>query len=212
MGKRSMSHNFNKSLASSHAAEDMPFWEETYRKAFPTMVAMINHRQDGDHQRLGIDRSVVLGNSKQITIDEKVRFKAYGDIALEYLSDRDRKVPGWVCKPLLCDYIAYAIAPIGECYLLPVIQLQAAWQRRKDVWMGYRTIVAENECNGRSWVTLSKPVKVQELFNAIGACLRVSFTPFGNQSERVNSTADHAEHFDAELKKLKEGQQMQLPF
>ena len=36
---------------------------------------MVDHRDDGEHQRAGIDRSVILANSKQLLIDEKVRNK-----------------------------------------------------------------------------------------------------------------------------------------
>ncbi len=88
-----------------------------------------------DHQRNGIDRSIVLQNGKTIWIDEKARGKnkitgkVYTDIALEFLSDEAQKTPGWVCKPLLCDYINYAIIPLGRAYLLPVQQLQTAWNR-----------------------------------------------------------------------------------
>ncbi len=186
----SVVHNFDDSLKASHAAEDMPFWEETYRKLFPAMRMMINHREDGDHQRAGIDRSIVLENSKQITVDEKVRFRnkktgeVYSDVALEYMSNEQRKVPGWVCKPLLCDYIAYAIAPLGKCYLLPVIQLQEAWRRNETEWMTHFTIRALNECGGRKWTTLSKPVEVPELFKAIGGCLREEFEPFEEPTDK----------------------------
>jgi hypothetical protein len=180
-----MPHNFSDSLAMSHAHDDLPLWKEVYEQAFPTMVTMICHRQDGDHQRNGIDRSIILANSKQITVDEKVRGKnrfgySYPDIALEYLSDRQRNVPGWVCKPLQCDYIAYAIAPRGKCYLLPVPQLQLAWTRNKDAWIKqYKEIRAENECprSGRNWTTISVGVPVGVLFPAIGKCLRFEFEP-----------------------------------
>lgn len=188
----SVYHDFSESLAFSHAAEDMPFWREVYEKAFPDMVAMINHRRDGVHQRNGIDRSLILSSSKQILVDEKVRGrnkktgKVYDDVLLEYISDDNRNEPGWVCKKLLCDYIAYAIAPLGKCYLLPVIQLQAAWSKNRDRWIeeastgtnGRRVIVAPNRYSGRSWNTISLNVSVRELFCEIGSCLRVSFAEF----------------------------------
>lgn len=179
-----MANNFDECLAMSHDAEDLPLWKEVYIKAFPTMRAFINHREDGIHQRSGIDRSIILDNGKQIWIDEKVRGrnkktgKIYEDIALEYLSDKSRNVPGWVCKPLLCDYIAYAIAPLGKCYLLPVIQLQHAWMKNRLEWVhNYRCIKAFNKTNGREWVTLSVCIPVNVLFSAIGKCMRVEFTP-----------------------------------
>lgn len=183
LGERSMNepHNFGESLARSHAAEDLPFWREVYEAAFPSMVAMINHRRDGPHQRQGIDRSITLENSKQLLVDEKVRWrnkktgKVYNDIALEYLSDERRGVPGWVAKPLLADYIAYAIAPLGRCYLLPVLQLQKVWEANKGEWLTRPKIAADNRYNGYEWRTLSVPVTVSELFAAIGACLRIQF-------------------------------------
>lgn len=174
-----MAHEFFESLKKSHEAEDMPFWLETYKKAFPTMIACVNHRQDGDHQRLGIDRSITLENSKQILIDEKVRFKPYTDILLEYLSDSDRQTPGWVCKSLMCDYIAYAVAPLGVCYMLPVTQLQTAWRKCGEQWkINYFNPKAENICKGNKWVTLSVAVPVDIVFREIGQCLRVKFTRY----------------------------------
>ena len=181
-----MTHNFNDSLKQSHAAEDLPFWREIYKQAFLNMAEMVNHRQDGEHQRVGIDRSIILQNSKQILVDEKVRGrnkktgKIYTDIALEYWSDYERKVPGWVCKPLRADYIAYAIAPLGKCYLLPVLQLQKAWIKYGNFWIEYYKppIKAENEDHGRFWTTWSVGVPGDILFKAIGEGLRISFGSF----------------------------------
>lgn len=183
-GEIKVAHSFTQSLAASHAAEDLPFWLETYRAAFPGMIGMHNHRADGDHQRQGIDRSIVLDNSKQILIDEKVRWRnkktgeVYSDIALEYLSDKQRNTPGWVCKPLLCDFIAYAIAPLGVCYLLPVLQLQQAWGIHGEKWIKqFPRIVADNEDFGNRWKTVSVGVPHKEVFRAIGNCHRIAFTP-----------------------------------
>lgn len=181
-------NHFGESLAASHAAEDLPIWNEIYRKAFPGVVGIHNHRQDGDHQRQGIDRSLVLDNGKRLWVDEKVRFrnkitgKVYDDIALEYMSDRKRQTLGWVCKPLLCDYIAYAIAPLGKCYLMPVLQLQQAWGKNSDDWLKkYKTIEAHNEWRGNSWTTLSCCVPPAVIFPEIGKCLRVTFEEYEAQ-------------------------------
>lgn len=173
-------YDFAESLAASHAASDLPIWEEIYRASFPGFVSMVDHRDDGEHQRAGIDRSVILANSKQILIDEKVRGrnkitgKVYEDIALEYLSNEGRGVPGWVCKPLRADYIAYAIAPLGRCYLLPVMQLQLAWQRSGGYWREkYPSVRAKNS----GYTTVSVGVPVGDVFAEVGRALRVGFTP-----------------------------------
>lgn len=166
-------HDFADSLAASHRASDLPIWEEIYRKSFQDFLAMVDHRQDGEHQRAGIDRSVILENSKQILVDEKIRWKAYPDIALEYVSNDRTGSPGWACKPLRADYIAYAIAPLGMCYLLPVCQLQQAWRRKGELWkQTFFTVRAPN----RTYTTLSVAVPVNELFAEIGRALRVPFS------------------------------------
>lgn len=167
-------HDFHESLKASHAASDLPIWEQIYRAAFPTFCAMVDHREDGEHQRAGIDRSVILANSKQLLIDEKIRYRDYGDILLEYISNDRFNSPGWVCKPLRADYIAYAIAPAGMCYLLPVIQLQIAWAKNGEMWKReFKPIEATNE----GYTTRSVGVPPSRLFPAIGGALRVGFSP-----------------------------------
>lgn len=167
--------SFDSDLTFSHAAEDMPCWREIYAAAFPTMSAMVNHRANGDHQRAGIDRSVILDNSKQVLIDEKARRIAdTGDIMLEFVSVSTTCAPGWVEKPLLCDYIAYAFLPSGRAYLLPVIQLQAAWRENADRWKakyGRRVVYNKN------YQTHCCPVPTDVLYPAIGKMLRAQFTP-----------------------------------
>lgn len=178
--KGSLMYDFHESLAESHAASDLPIWEQIYRASFPGFLAMVDHREDGEHQRAGIDRSVLLTNSKQILIDEKIRKrnkltgKVYDDIALEYFSDEGRNKPGWVCKPLRADYIAYAIGPLGRCYLLPVIQLQLAWSRNGAAWRRkYPTVRANND----GYVTVSVGVPVAVVFGEVGRALRCQFDP-----------------------------------
>jgi hypothetical protein len=176
---------FGDCLRASHTAHDWPGWETIYRRAFPSFASMVDHRADGYWQRLGIDRTVVLKSSKTLRIDEKVRGrnrvsgKVYNDILLEYLSDEAGDAPGWINKPILADYIAYAILPLGVCHLLPVEQLQTAWERNGELWRRcYRPIRAENP----GWVTCSVGVPPSVLYPAIGGCLRVSFEPIEAES------------------------------
>lgn len=173
-------HDFGDSLQKSHGASDLPIWLEIYRQAFPDMLSCVDHRQDGEHQRAGIDRSITLANSKQILVDEKIRYpnpktgKVYDDILLEHVSVDRTGAPGWACKPQRADYICYAIAAIGKAYLLPVPQLRQAWLRYGEEWkLRFGILPAQN--NG--YKTLNCPVPVPVLFRAIGEALRVEFTP-----------------------------------
>ncbi len=174
-----MTHNFRESLDFSHKASDLPIWKEIYEKAFPGCI-MVDHRQDGYHQRAGIDRSLILPSSKQILVDEKVRGrnkktgKVYTDIALEFISNDRTGAPGWVCKPLAADYIAYAIAPLGKAYLLPVLDLQAAWRSCGECWrQKYFIVKALN--NG--YTTHSVGVPPKEIFREIVRVHCVIFSP-----------------------------------
>ena len=182
-------HDFHTSLKLSHNSESLPLWGEIYAQAFPGMVGFHSHSEDGDHQRLGIDRSVVLNTGKVIWIDEKIRGpdrqgRPYTDIALEYLSSAESNTPVWICKPLLCDYIAYANPPLGKCYMLPVIQLQMAWVQKSQEWFSYASekrrgfliISAKNKTGTNEWTTKSLCVPTNTLFSAIGGCLRQQIT------------------------------------
>lgn len=179
-------NHFDQCLAESHASHDLPLWREIYEQAFDDMLAMHCHRKDGDFQRAGVDRSIVLECGKVLYVDEKIRKrnrngKVYTDIALEYLSNDRTNSPGWVVKPLMCDFIAYAIAPLGRGYLLPVQQLQRVWRRNGEEWIanarsgrkGFSHISAPNP----GYSTLSVGVEPEILFPKIGSELRISFTP-----------------------------------
>ena len=166
-------HHFNESLAKSKAQEDAPWWREVYTRAFPGFAGMISVRSDGWAQRGGIDRVVTLRSGKTVTVDEKVRYKSYGDIALERWSSREKQTPGWVQKDLACDFIAYAFVPDCRCYLFPFLTLRAAWQRYGREWIedaeanqnGCRVVLADNV----GYTTESIAVPIPTLISALHA-------------------------------------------
>lgn len=171
-------NDFNKDLEYSSRQSDCNFWLECYQQAFPCMTACCDHRADGDHQRVGIDRSVVIENGKVYYIDEKVRRAHYtnqcpeGDILLEEWSSEEKKVPGWAIKPLWADYIAYAIIPIQTCFLMPVTQMQEAWRRNAEQWKAkYKKCSAPNF----NYTTIGWAIPIPELYREIGKCLRIKW-------------------------------------
>jgi hypothetical protein len=175
-----MLHDFRQSLALSQQQEDAAWWPVVYSKAFPGFASMSSVRQDGWAQRGGIDRVVTLKSGKTITVDEKVRAKDWGDIALERWSDRERKTPGWVQKDLACDFIAYAFIPSQRCYLLPFLTLRKAWILEGKRWCelaetesgGFRVILAEN----RGYTTESIAVPTDILLASIRQAMIVSWS------------------------------------
>jgi hypothetical protein len=173
-------YDFDECIKFSHSVADLPFWECAYRAFFRDFQAMHGHRDDGIHQRQGIDRSVILTNGKQYTIDEKARGRnrktgrVYTDIALEFWSDKEKRIKGWVVKSLWCDYIAYAIVPLGKVYLLPTNALQMAWRNNAIAWVRE---FGRREVANKSWTTVFCPVPARLVFKAVGNALRYNFEP-----------------------------------
>jgi hypothetical protein len=172
-----MSHDFDECLAASHENSKDPIWEEVYRKAFSDFASMTEHPSGGFWQGAGVDRSITLRTGKVIYVDEKFRRpgkdgKIYDDILLEYISNDKTGAPGWVCKPLLADYIAYQITGLRRVVMLPVIQLQIAWARHGEDW---RRLYGELPSDNHTYLTWNCPVPETVLFGAIGQALRLCY-------------------------------------
>jgi hypothetical protein len=167
-------HDFQKSLELSRSYSKAPWWEEVYRRAFPSLACSADVRADGWAQRAGIDRVLTLSTGRTITIDEKVREKDWPDVLLERWSDEAREIPGWVQKPLACEFIAYAFVPSRVCYLFPTLTLQEAWRRMGRDWIRrFPEVRAENA----RYVTVSVAVPTDELLNALSDAMRVEWSP-----------------------------------
>ena len=154
-----MSNDFNEQLEDSKTIDDK-FWGPIYKRAFPDVIHISRGHLDGQPQRMGIDAVLVLSSMKTIYIDEKCRWRhdpmdQTTDIMLEYVSVDTTGALGWVEKPLMCDYIAYAFLHEKTAYFLPVPQLQAAWKRCRKQWLQkYKTIPVQNN----TYRTLCCPV------------------------------------------------------
>ena len=157
-------HDFKERLQFSEQASHEGFWGNVYKKAFPDLEFAILCAKDGQGQRLGIDRIFYLKSGKILSIDEKKREKEYPDILLEYISVDNQNKPGWIEKPLLIDYLAYAFMPSQRCYLFPWQMLRRAWLHFKEQWIkDYRKIEAQN----KGYKTISVAVPINIVVNAV---------------------------------------------
>ena len=155
-------------MALSEEYAEADWWLPVYRRAFPRLQTAVSVRDDGWAQRGGVDRVLTLSCGRTYTVDEKVRTEDWPDILLEQWSDEERRVPGWVQKPLACDFIAYAYAPSGLCFLLPVAPLQRAWRQRGREWIRrYGTRRAQNP----GYVSVGVPVPRAVLVAAIAEAM-----------------------------------------
>lgn len=192
-----MMNEFRTNLASSKRCSALPFWREVYSSAFPDMVEM-RLVEDLTKQRLGVDREIVLRNGKVLDVDEKVRWKDYGDIALEVnhehvavdtpcssslvrASDSPRDAAGWAFLSLRTDFLAYAILPRYEAWLFPFQSLQRALEQNIDDWMtralakrdGFQWKGAPNP----TWITWNLIVPRLLLLDAVRDAMLVRWTP-----------------------------------
>jgi hypothetical protein len=165
-------HSFEERLAFSQSFDNASWWTDVYRGAFPDLLSMTNVRKDGWAQRGGIDRVLTLSSGKTITVDEKVREKVWPDILLERWSDEERKIAGWIQKPLACDFIAYAFVPIATCYLFPTLTLQRAWREKGRDWIER---YPEKRSLNKGWTTVSIPIPISVLFAALTDAMRISW-------------------------------------
>lgn len=166
-------HVFADSLALSQSYSEAGWWLDLYRKAFPTLVSAVSVRDDGWAQRGGIDRVLTLACGRTYTVDEKVRTAEWPDILLEQWSNEARRVPGWIQKPLACDFIAYAFAPSRRCYLLPVAPLQRAWRLYGKGWLDR---YGQRHAHNRGYVTANVPVPISELMRAMISAMLIQNT------------------------------------
>lgn len=131
-------HDFHSSLRKSNNGEIQRFLEIVYRKAFYNFAGWIpNNTGNSESQRRGCDSLVYLTNDREIRIDEKIRYKKYGDIALEYISNDRKNTPGWIEKDLSIDYLNYIIYPIRRAYILPWQALKTVWIQNRLEWLEF---------------------------------------------------------------------------
>ena len=168
VGNEGRIHRFADSLRLSESFSEAPWWTDLYRKAFPSLVSAVSVRDDGWAQRGGIDRVITLVCGRVFTVDEKVRTNDWPDILLERWSDEERATPGWIQKPLACDFIAYAFAPSRRCYLLPVAPLQRAWRMNGRHWID---LYGERRALNPGYRTSNVPVPIETLMGAIAAAM-----------------------------------------
>jgi hypothetical protein len=163
-------HRFRDSLAMSERHADADWWLNTYKRAFPRLRSAVSVREDGWAQRGGVDRVLTLACGRTYAVDEKVRSEDWDDILLEQWSDEERRIPGWVQKPLACDFIAYGYAPSGVVYLLPVMPLQRAWRQHGREWIKR---FGQRRAQNPGYVSVSVPVPRGELLTAIAQAMVV---------------------------------------
>lgn len=74
-------------------------------------------------------------------------------------------------KPLAYDFIAYAYAPSGVCFLMPVVPLQRAWRQQGRDWIER---YGQRRARNPGYVSVSVPVPRGVVMQAIVEAMCVS--------------------------------------
>lgn len=158
-------YNFNASLKKSQSDQDLTFWKTLYVDWFGEGITIIKHPEHGVHQKEGIDRSIVLPNSRQFLIEEKVDWYETGNMFLEYWSSYDDRSPGWIEKPLRCDYLVYAFPKCGQAFLFDFLQLRKTWFANKNEFIRkYGEKRVYNDKGRCKWTTVGVAVPVRDIY------------------------------------------------
>jgi len=126
--------HFRDSLQLSNSVARDARWEALYRQAWPDVVG-VEYITDVTIQRHGIDRLLYFVDRPSIAVEEKYDSQAVENFFLEYWSAVETNTPGWIRKPLRCDYFVYVCPNIYNAYILPWPELQAAWIAQADHWV-----------------------------------------------------------------------------
>jgi hypothetical protein len=113
-----------------------PMWLEYYSKKFPNYQKLIKTKEEKSLlQDAGVDRIIITEEGQQITFDEKTLQNVYNEFAFEYISNSLTNSPGWINKPLICDYINYAFGPTQEIYAFNRVVIQSVWKKYGSLWL-----------------------------------------------------------------------------
>jgi hypothetical protein len=194
MGQRDIARDFRRDLERSLSARDEDFWHVAYKAAFPDLVEC-HMVTDVRQQKLGKDRQLHLEGGQVFRVQEKVRDRDYGDIALELFHRTDirkaeaerlwrenRNEPwtscragengwnGWFVEPAHFDYLAYAFRASRVVYLLPWELLRRAWRAHRLEWIAAGALIASPN---RRYVSLSLGVSIPAIMTAVRDAIRV---------------------------------------
>lgn len=190
-------HNFDRSVKASRQAQHHPCWRQIYNDAFgeDRIKGRISyHGNRAYDMEKGIDRAVVLNNGERIYIQEKVRWDYWPnlrtgkeDVLLEYWSDEERRVEGWLTKKgTEADFLAYVIAPRGRAYVLPWEKLVRAFDRHGLRWIKENPSPkyadglhrSPNRDGDRHWNSVWVPVPEQDILHAVEGAMCLTIDQF----------------------------------
>jgi len=142
-------------------------FEQTMRNKFDALymtyfvgLKEIKVIKDKQLQYRGHDVHLVFDN-ETIVLDEKVRRWDYDDILIEYLSDKERNIPGWIYKNE-SDYLAY-LFPTKGLYFIKTQRIKDLVNDKNSFFWQLPDIESENDNGFKKYTTVSKAIPILTL-------------------------------------------------
>lgn len=149
-------HNYDKSQ--QHDGH----YRAIYRHIYPGKIRRMDPATSVADQCGGVDRIIELDDGRRVRWEEKIRFRQFTDVLLEFQNSRVGR-PGWVNKPQHNDAVLYLILPRELCYLLPGAALRRAWNNNGEQWKQRRVVKSGNDPNDLSvavgWDELNRAMR-----------------------------------------------------
>lgn len=160
--------DFTADLAIERQNADAPIWGKVYTQLYPNTLVNYERCNHPEAQKLGIDRILTLEDTTQITVEEKIRYKDYNDVALEFWSNKEEKTPGWCLKDLKCDYVLYLFWNSQKYCYMPFTPLRKIFEKSLDIWKTrFKVINTINKGNITNYTTVSVCVPIPLLSNLL---------------------------------------------
>jgi len=139
-----------------------------YKDCFANLVN-IKRIEERHLQLKGHDVHLLLKDDKKLIIDEKARTEDYGDILIEYLSNKQTGRKGWIYENE-SDYIAY-LFPNNGCYFLKTKEIREWVENKQSEFWKFKDLPVDNKDKRRGiiYTTVSKliPLKLLKELNLI---------------------------------------------
>ena len=151
---------FSEDVARERQNSESEIWDDIYFDLFPDMIGF-KRCLSVEKQKQGVDRIVSFSDDREYTIEEKIRYKEYDDVALERWSSFEDKSLGWTLKDLKCDYVLYLFWYSGRFFLIPFQDLRKALIENLFEWENnYKILQTRNKGVRSIYTTVSVCVAI----------------------------------------------------
>lgn len=127
-------------------------------------IEVVDFKNDPQSQFSGIDKILYKGG-KKILLEEKIRFKSYGDILLEEYSNFETKRVGWLSENKLTQILIYYVVPQNTVYVINYKELLNIYLEKHQEWL---SLYCRSYAYNKTFTTTNIAVPIEVLKELLG--------------------------------------------